>query len=310
MSKVHPKQHFMPQFLQRNFSDNKKTVYSFIHNHGIIKQVNISSHMQNRNDFDEKTEKLLSRLESNASIEIQKMIDDPINYQHQNPTLPDSVIQFLISMNNRSPDTFNKYKKYVAILRTIMQSKIESEPDKQWFEFYDEILFSNCDTPEHHSALVNSTDIDPKMVSEWYLGNYQLVKTTINLFLPESIVIGYLPISSNILLIYESAVIDWDDLPQVNQSLFLNMLNSYALSTSKNNTIVSSTTTKEYIDLLYHQKNVTKQLLYAIAYNKAFHKYLNDVVYKQYSCGNRLQDFFRFLKHLPPEHTRIKPTTM
>lgn len=162
MSKVHPKQHFMPQFLQRNFSDNKKTVYSYIHNHGIIKQVNISSHMQNRNDFDEKTEKLLSRLESNASIEIQKMIDDPINYQRQNPTLPDSVIQFLISMNNRSPDTFNKYKKYVAILRTIMQSKIESEPDKQWFEFYDEILFSNCDTPEHHSALVNSTDIDPQ----------------------------------------------------------------------------------------------------------------------------------------------------
>ena len=130
MSKTH-NQHIIPQFLQKNFSidnDKKKVqIYETPLNpkqSSSIKYASIKHNMSSEYTYGPSQfgENLLSHLEFEASKEIEKMIKSPKKYMRQHPKLPDSMINFMVSLQLRGTHTHTLIKRLVQDLKESMDN--------------------------------------------------------------------------------------------------------------------------------------------------------------------------------------------
>lgn len=208
MSKLTRKQHYVPQFLQRNFSigtdHNKVCIYDNHPNVYIkpsIKLKSIEYNMQADYFYGESQigENYLSEIESSASIEIASMIANPKKYMRKHKTLPESMHNFLSLSLFRGP--------YGA---------------KNFYDiFYPYALqHTNLGWNELYGKLISFTDI-PSKIKKFQTWNYKIIRSSSYAYLPDNILYGVLPLTPHIILLYG---------PTNNMEMLSHMISKYSTS--------------------------------------------------------------------------------
>lgn len=189
MPKLTRKQHYVPQFLQRNFSigtdPNKVYIYENKHNTYIepsIKLKSIEYNMQADYFYGESQigENYLSEIESSASIEIASMIANPKKYMRKHKTLPESMHNFLSLSVFRGPNGIKK------LYDAFCQSRIRQ---------------TDLELHETFGKVISFTDI-PSQIKKFQTWNYKIIRSSSYAYLPDNILYGVLPLTPYIILLY------------------------------------------------------------------------------------------------------------
>lgn len=248
MPKLTRKQHYVPQFLQRNFSigtdPNKVYIYENKHNTYIkpsIKLKSIEYNMQADYFYGESQigEEYLSEIESSASIEIASMIANPKKYMRQYKTLPESMHKFLSLSIFRGPNgTKNFYD--------IFYPDTLQPADLEWNELY--------------GKLISFIDI-PSQIKKLRTWNYKIIKSSTYAYLPDNIIPGILPLTPNIILLYgttDEMEMMCQIIAQYSTSYFVEYYNYSSITRMYEQVIVDEHTQIKTIEKLYRKFQINK----------------------------------------------------
>ena len=283
MSKVH-NQHFMPQFLQRNFAiDANKTkvqIYETPLNPkqpSSIKYASIKHNMSSEYTYgpSQVGENLLSRIECEASDEIRKMIKSPKKYMRQNPKLPDSMLDFMASLTLRG--IYAQAATEALILQLIdyldeQPESVDSQPSvfKQWKR-------DNLDTNEVFGHLIQSVENIKDAKTDLYNGEYTLVQSDNFAFLPDNVVVGVLPITPHLLLSLNPGTLH-KHISETSSSYIFDFYNFLALHQMSQRIIISKHTTQSYISKLQYKFEHIKPYLPDDIVGNILDNMINDII--------------------------------
>lgn len=189
MPKLTRKQHYVPQFLQRNFSigtdPNKVYIYENKHNTYIKPSFTLKSIEYNMQaDYfygkSQIGENYLSEIESSASIEIASMIANPKKYMRKHKTLPQSMHNFLSLSVYRGPNGIK------MMYNAFCQSRIR-QTDLELHETFGKVI-ANSDSPLY--------------ISTQKIWTYKIIRSSSYAYLPDNILYGVLPLTPHIILLY------------------------------------------------------------------------------------------------------------
>ena len=247
-------QHIIPQFLQKNFSidKEKKKVKIFEtplnpKHHSSIKDASIKHNMSFEYTYGPSQfgENLLSHLEFEASKEIEKIIKSPKKYMRKHPKLPDSMINFMVSLQLRGTHSHTLIKRLVQDLKESMDNHM-TLTDKE-NDAYKQFQSEHIDTNEFFGYVLNGIERAREDLPEIYNGTYQLVTSDAYAFLPDNVVTGFLPLTPHLILV----IGDFEELPTYismrSTSWFFEFYNYLALQRMNERIIVSQDTTLSYI---------------------------------------------------------------
>ncbi|WP_419153704.1 DUF4238 domain-containing protein [Weissella viridescens] len=265
------KQHYVPQFMLRNFSENQKTVRVYLKEQGkIIENFPIKNVMQSAYTYgqDLEVERELGELETAAAIEMQRMIKNPDKYAQENETLPDGFLLFLKTLYSRSLGSMER--KNQIINDTINEYGATNEPErlKEIKEFEEEELETNNFYGE--SALYDGNTKNWHDIEHWS-GPYRLIKTNSPLFLADNQLYAHqLAISPFVLLVFSEHVVNFEEWTRLlfgsannldswrTDPVFVDGVtdsyNQRALTNTVNQLIIPSSISKDDIDKLADKK--------------------------------------------------------
>lgn len=234
------RQHIVPQFLQRSFatSSNKNIVRIYSLAKDEIFNQNISANIQSPYFYGESgvyEEIFAIQIELPASVTISNIIENPAKYMEENQRLSEEILNFLMTLKNRSVKTAklgeDYYKNYFQKIDTTEQSKLKRE--KELREFIGKMSF---------------IDLRQKGDDKIFNGKYLLVETEEILFLPDEILTGFCPLSPHLLLVYGDIIDCVRKVIQVKSKNYLiNLINKLSFQKALNVVIVGETTNLEDI---------------------------------------------------------------
>ena len=265
------KHHYIPQFLQKKFTIdnelNKVRVYCICeHGKPEFNMASIEYNMYQCNMYgnQQNYEKELSYMESDASKELQNMIDNPINYQRKHEKLPKSVLKFLFAMGRRSLKVKEQLNK---VHQELLNTHDPRTPEQQ--KECDALFAELFDINQYFGYI--ATDVDKDFEHNIYDGEYIILTSKETLFLPDNIYPGLLPLTPHMLLIY------WDvpnmkRISRQKSNVYLfKYANFRALEIMTNRIIVGVDTTEKYIKQLPIQFRDQKPT-YSIFIKRLIHK--------------------------------------
>ena len=247
-------QHIIPQFLQKNFSIDKEKKKVKIYetplnpkHQSSIKDASIKHNMSSEYTYGPSQfgESLLSHLEFEASKEIKKMINSPKKYMRQHPKLPDSMINFMVSLQLRGTHNQTFIKQLTTDFKLLMDNNLSLTKEEN--DAYEQFQSEHIDTNEFFGSTLKDIKKRREDLPEIYNGRYQLVTSDVYAFLPDNIVTWFLPLTPHLILV----IGDFEELPTYismrSTSWFFEFYNYLALQRMNERIIVSQDTTLSYI---------------------------------------------------------------
>lgn len=242
------RQHIVPKFLQKNWSDDKTTVRVYLKKQEKFVQTAIKSNMQKPFFYGNsgKVEDWLSEeIESPVISIIAKMIKNPKKFQRKNKVLPPEMIDFLSVLYSRSESSMKPAKEWLHSFMDYTENHLDLT--KKQILVKQEYQEKMIDTNEFQGQLAM---IEPseRNRQEIHNGRYLLIHSSTTIFLPDEAVLGFCPLSPNLLMIYGDMVdINWKNR---SKNFIVDLFNAFSLQKSSTGVIVGKVTSTHYIEKL------------------------------------------------------------
>lgn len=268
-------QHYMPQFIQKEFEcklkhesqkkhnvkiyDKSKDKISIVSRKHNMSKPAIEAYGQYSNSFDED----LQKIESMAAPKIKEILDNPYHYTEINQSLPQEILDFIISMKYRSPNTIND----VSMISDIFLEYANNEPNLKNNPVKEKLQ----DIKTHNDQLMpvlNLSELitsDKNTNSDIYSGKFEIITTDKHtpIFLSDQTFTGFIALSPHMILVYgeDCKNIVKKTIKERGKANTIDLYNFISIQSAYERVIINEQTTLWQIKKLYNKFEKLQQII-------------------------------------------------
>lgn len=267
-------QHYMPQFIQKEFEykleyerqkkhnvkiyDKLKDKISIVSRKHNMSRPAVEAYGEYSNSFDED----LQQIESMAAPKIKEILNNPYHYADINQSLPQEILDFIISMKYRSPNTINT----VSIMSDMLLAYANNQPILKRNPVKEKIQ----DIKNHNDQLMPILNLSKLITSskntnsDIYSGEFEIITTDKHtpIFLSDQTFTGFLALSPHIILVYgdDSKNIVKKTIKDRGKANTIDLYNFISIQAAYERVIINEQTTLWQIKKLYNKFRKLQQL--------------------------------------------------